>query len=179
MEGKKLVILAAGIIVVTLVVLAGAFFVLSNNEPPAATPTPAPETTPAPTAGTSAANPTAKPAESASPTPQPGGPIIMQTNFNGTMNTCFVSIFLNTDTSPIDVTSLKMDVEADGRTYHNVWTIQPSDWAGSNGNSLLEPKEALTTQINTKTLGIAQGRPITIRILQDSAVLKETTVSPT
>jgi hypothetical protein len=178
MDGKKLIILAVGIIIVALVVLAAAFVVLSNNESPSATPTPAPEVTPAPTATASAATqgPTAKPAGSS--TPAPGGPIIIQTNFNRTMNMCFVSMFLNTGASPVDTGSLKMDIVSGGQTYRNVWTLKTSDWASSDGDALLEPNEVLATQIDTKALGIPQGQPVTIRLVQDSAILQETTASP-
>lgn len=184
MEGKKLIILAGGILVVALVVLAAAFVVL-NNGSPAASPTPAPEATPASATGGPTAtqgsmtNPTLKPNPTDTPTAAPGGPIIVQTNYNRTMGICFVSIFPNTGASPIDTGTLKMDIVCDGQTYRNVWTPKVSDWANSDKDTLLEPNEVLTTQIDTKAAGIPQGRPITIKILQDSAVLQETTVTPT
>jgi hypothetical protein len=182
MDNKQLMIIAAGIIVLAIVVLAAAFVVLNDNGGPAATPTPVPAATPEPAAGASTASPApaAAPAQTVTVTPGPGGPIIVQAQVqaNGT-GICFVSIYLNTGASPVDVSHLKMNIDCDGRVYSDVWTLKASDWAGSNGNTLLEPKEALAIQIDTKALGIPQGRPFTIKVLQDIAVLQETTVTPT
>lgn len=180
MEGKQLIILAGGIIIVAIVVLAAAFFVLNNNGSPSATPTPAPGVTPAPTSAAgnptaAAQGPTAKPDVPA--TPLPGGPIILQTVYNKSMP-LMVTMFLNSGTDPIDVNTLKMDLESNGQAYHNVWAPKAADWTSSNGNSLLERNEALTAVIDTKALGIPQGSPVTVKILKDGAVVKEEVVTP-
>ncbi|HEY3273398.1 MAG TPA: hypothetical protein VGJ92_06525 [Methanocella sp.] len=173
MDNKQLIIIAAGIVVLGLVAIGAAFVVLNDNGSSSATPTPAPAATNAPATGA----PTAIPTQPFVPTPGPTGPIIIQANVqvNGT-GICFVSMYLNKDASPIDVTHLKMNIECNGNTYSDV--MKTIDWDNSNGNSLLEQKEAITTQIDTKALGIPQGRTFTIKVLQDGAVIKETSVTP-
>jgi hypothetical protein len=179
MDNKQLMIIAAGIVVLALVAIGAAFVVLNDNGGSSATPTPAPEATDMPTTGTPTTTPaqSGNPTQSFVPTPGPTGPIIVQANVqvNGT-GICFVSMYLNKDESPIDVTHLKMNIESNGNTYSDV--MKTIDWSNSNGNSLLEQKEAITTQIDTKALGIPQGRTFTIKVLQDGAVLKETSVTP-
>ncbi len=179
MEGRNLIILAVGVLVVVVIALVAAFVVL-NNGSPEATPTPAPEATPAAAAGTptTGAGPTAKPVTGTA-TPAPGGPVLMETNYNRTMNICFVSLYLNTGASPVDTSNLRIDVVSGGQTYRSVWAPKAADWAGSNGNALLEKKEALTTQIDTKALGIPQGQAITIQVMQGDNLLVDKTVSPT
>jgi hypothetical protein len=180
MDNKQLMIIAAGIVVLALVVLGAAFVVLNNNGGSSATPTPEPAATSAPATGVPTASPApaGNPTHPAGATPGPTGPIIVQANVqvNGT-GICFVSMYLNKDATPIDVTHLKMNIECDGKTYSDV--MKTTDWGNSNGNSLLEFNEVITTQIDTKALGIPQGRTFTIKVLQDSAVLKETSVTPT
>jgi hypothetical protein len=180
MDNKQLMIIAAGIVVLALVAIGAAFVVLNDNGGSSATPTPGPGATSAPETGT----PTATPAQSGNPTqsfvstPGPTGPIIVQANVqvNGT-GICFVSMYLNKDATPIDVSHLKMNIECNGNTYSDV--MKSTDWGNSNGNSLLEPDEVITTQKDTKAVGIPQGRTFTIKVLQDGAVLKETSVTPT
>ena len=179
MDNKQLMIIAAGIVVLALVSIGAAFIVLNDNGDSSATPTPGPGATSAPTTGASTASPApaGNPTQSGAATPGPTGPIIIQANVqvNGT-GICFVSLFLNKDATPIDVSHLKMNIECDGKTYSDV--MKSMDWGNSNGNSLLEFNEVITTQIDTKALGIPQGRTFTIKVLQDSAVLKETSVTP-
>lgn len=181
MEEKKLAIIAGGIIIAILVALAAAFVVLNNSGSPQATPTPSPAATQKPGAGTSTATPgtTAEPTGVASPTQAPEGPIIVLTNYNRTMSACIVSIFLNAGASPIDTGSMKIDVVSAGQTYRGVWTPKPADWAGSDGDAMLDQNEAIAAQIDTKALGIPQGQPITIKIMLDGAVLHEVTATPT
>jgi hypothetical protein len=180
MDNKQLMIIAAGVVVLGLVVIGAAFVVLSDNGGSSATPTPAPTATPVPATGMSTASPApaGNPTQTAVGTPGPSGPIIIQANVqvNGT-GICFVSMYLNKDAQPIDVSHLKMNIECDGKTYSDV--MKTMDWDGSNGNSLLESKEVITTQIDTKELGIPQGRTFTIKVLQDGAVIQDKTVTPT
>jgi hypothetical protein len=181
MDNKQLMIIALGIIVLAVVVLAAAFFVLNDNGRTSATPTPAPTATPEPAAGATTASPapTARPTQTVSATPGPSSPIIVQAQANKTSGICFISIYLNSVAWPVDVSRLKMVIECDGKTYADVWTLKPSDWDNSNGNSMLEPKEAIATQIDTKALGIPQGKEFTINVLQDSTVLQGISVTPT
>jgi hypothetical protein len=174
-------IIAAGVVVLALVALGAAFVVLNDNSGASATPIPAPTATAVPATGVSTATPTpaGNPTQPVAATPGPTGPIIIQAQANRTGGMCFVSLYLNKDASPIDASHLKMNIECDGRTYSDVWTLKESDWASSNGNSLLESKEAIATQLDTKALGIPQGRAFTLKVLQDGAVLKETSVTPT
>jgi hypothetical protein len=182
MDNKKLLIIAASIVVITLVVLVAAFVVLyGDNGSQSATPTPAPETTTGPStvASTATPTPTAKPASTDTPTPAPGGPIIIQAQANRTSGMCFISFFLNTGAAPIDTGKLKINIECEGKTYANVWTLKPAEWDNSDGDILLDPNEAIATQVNTNALGIPQGKVMTIKVLQDSVVLQEKSVTPT
>jgi hypothetical protein len=181
MDNKQLMIIAAGIIVLAVVVLAAAFIVLNDNGSASATPTPVPTAAQRPATGATAASPapTAGPAQTVSATPGQGSPIIVRAQANKTGGICFISIYLNSVAWPVDVSRLKMIIECDGKTYADVWTLKPSDWANSNGNSMLEPKEAIATQIDTKALGIPQGKTFTINVLQDSTVLQGISVTPT
>jgi hypothetical protein len=180
MDNKQLMIIAAGIVVLALVVIGAAFIVMNDNGGSSATPTPGPGATPAQTTGGSTASPAPAGNSTQTPgaTPGPTGPIIIQANVqvNGT-GICFVSMYLNKDTTPIDVSHLKVNIESDGRTYSDV--MKSMEWDNSNGNSLLESKEAITTQIDTKALGVPQGRTFTIKVLQDGAVIQEKAVTPT
>lgn len=72
-----------------------------------------------------------------------------------------------------------MSIECDGQTYRNVWSPSPFDWAGSDGDTRLEFGEVLSPIVETSRFGIPQERPITIKILQDTTELQQTTVSPT
>ena len=173
MDNKQLLIIAAGIVVLAIVVLAAAFFVMQDSGSSSATPTPAATATPVPATGTPAA--TAAPTA----TPRPGGPIIIQAQANRTSGMCLVSVFLNTGASPIDTGHLRMNIEADGKTYTDVWTVKPGDWTGSDGDILLDPGEAITSQINLNALGVPQGKAFTIKVLQDGTELQEATVTPT
>lgn len=175
MDNKQLTIIAAGIVVLAIVVLGAAFVVLNDNGSSSATPTPEPATG----ATTDTPGATAKPAPTATPTPGPSGPIIIQAQANRTGGMCFVSVFLNIGASPIDTGRLKMNIECEGKTYADVWTLKPGDWAGSDGDILLDPNETISTQIDLNALGIPQGKVFTIKVLQDSAVLQETSVTPT
>jgi len=180
MDNKQLMIIAAGIVVLALVAIGAAFIVLNDNGGTSATPTPGPGATAAPSTSGSTATPgaTGNPTQTPGATPGPTGPIIIQANVqvNGT-GICFVSMYLNKDTTPIDISHLKMNIESDGRTYSDV--MKSTDWGNSNGNSLLESDEVVTTQIDTKTLGVPQGRTFTIKVLQDGAVIQEKAVTPT
>jgi hypothetical protein len=181
MDNKQLMIIAAGVVVLALVALGAAFIVLNDNGGSSATPTPAPTATPAPATGGSTVSPapTVQPASTAASTTEPGSPIILQAQANRTGGMCFVSIYLNNGAFPIDMNRLKIIIESEGRIYPDVWTLKASDWDSSNGNSLLEPKEAIATQIDTKAAGIPQGKAFTIQVLQDSTVLQEMSVTPT
>ena len=170
-DNKQLVIIAAGVVLLAIVALVAAFFVLGDNGNQVASPTPG--ATAAPATGT----PTATLAPTA--TPRPGGPIIIQAQANRTSAVCLVSVFLNTGASPIDTGHLKMNIACDGKTYADVWTVKPGDWTGSDGDILLDPGEAITSLINLNALGVPQGKPFTIQVLQDGTVLQETTVTPT
>jgi hypothetical protein len=168
-------IIAAGIVVLAIVVLAAAFFVLNDNGGSSATPTPAPTVTPGPTAtGT-----TVTPGAAVSQAPRPGGPLIISAQVDKTGTMAFVSITLNAATAPIDTSHMKMSLVCDGQTYSNFWTLNPGDWDRANGDAMLDPNEIITTQLPLKALGVPLGRPFTIRILQDTTVLQEKTVTPT
>jgi len=181
MDNKQLLIIAAGIVILAAVVLGAAFVVLNDNGSPSATPTPAPTVTPVPSAGGATATPGAgaAPVQTVSATPGPGAPIIVQAQANRTGGICFFSIYLNNGASPVDASRLKMVIECEGKTYADVWTLKTSDWDNSNGNTMLEPKEVIASQININTLGLPQGKTFIIRLLQDGTVLGETTVTPT
>jgi hypothetical protein len=181
MDLKKSLTIAIGVIVVAIVVvaIAAVAFNLINGDL-SGEPTPGPSATPGPS--DSSVTPSPGAAAGATPTTNPGttvaGRIYVGAVLNRTSGMCLVTIMLNKDATPIDVSKLSMNIECDGQTYRNVWTPKAYDWAGSNGNTMLEFGEALSPQIDTAGLGIPQNRPITIKILQDGAELQHTTVSP-
>lgn len=173
MDVKKSVIIAIGVVVVAAIVLAiavVAFDLINGNLP--GEPTPGPTVTPAPSG-----SPTPTPA--ASPGAGATAPIYAGGILNRTSGMCLVTIMLNKDASPVDTGRLGMDVECDGQTYRNVWAPKAFDWAGSDGDALLEFGEALSPLIDTAAQGIPQDRPITIIILLDTAELQRVTVTPT
>ncbi|OPY29869.1 MAG: hypothetical protein A4E28_00651 [Methanocella sp. PtaU1.Bin125] len=181
MDVKKSVVIAIGIIVVAAIVLAiaaVAFDLISGNL--AGEPTPGPTVTPAPSgSATPSPGPTTGATPGASPGAATGERVYAGAILNRTSGMCLVTIMLNRDATPVDTSRLGMDVECNGQTYRNVWSPEAFDWAGSDGDALLEFGEALSPQIDTAGQGIPQDQPITIIILLDRAELQRVTVTPT
>jgi hypothetical protein len=178
MDVKKSIIIVIGILVVAAVVLAVAAvaYDLINGNMPDST-EPGPTATSAPTVSGA----TQSPGATATNTPSTAvsGPLYITATANQSSGMCLISILLNKDTPAIDASKLSMNIECDGITYRNVWTLKPSDWGYTDGDSQLEFNEVISPQVDTAALGIPQGRTVTIKILLDNAELQRTTVTPT
>jgi hypothetical protein len=182
MDLKKSLTIVIGVIVVAIVVVAiaaVAFNLINGNL--SGEPALGPSVTPGPS--DSSVTPAPGATSGATPTTNPGAPLNSQIYVGGILNRtsgmCLVTIMLNKDATPVDVSRLSMNIDCDGQTYRNVWAPKASDWSGSNGNTMLEQGEALSPQLDTVALGIPQDKPITIKIIKDNSVLQQATVTPT
>ncbi len=176
MDLKKSLTIVIGVVVVAIVVLAiaaVAFSFINGNL--SGEPTPGPEASPTQPGASPGA--TAKATPTAIPGTPTSSPIYLSAVLNQTSGMCLVTIMLNKDATPVDVTKLTMNMVCNGQTYSNVWTPNANDWAGSNGNTLLEFGEVLAPQIDTASLGIPQGLPVVVKILQGSTELQQATAT--
>jgi hypothetical protein len=166
--------------VILLVIIVGALTLL--NKAPAATPspTPAPEATATPV-------PTATPAPTATPVPTPasgnvpsiGDHFYITGNLEGNSGVCQIKFTLAPGAVSVNASNLTMSIVCDGRTYDNAWTIRPMDWTPPQAGTILGPDNAIVAVIDTKNLGIPQGRPLTMKVYRNGDFYQEISVAPT
>lgn len=179
---KKIVIAALGIVLLALIVVIAATAALQAvGGNTVATPTPVPAATPEPTPEATP-EPTATPAPTPEPTPGPvissDGPFNMHASLTASDGKCLVTLKLLTSSASVDVNTLKMNMEAEGRTFADVWTPRPMDWCNADNDTVLEQEEIIATVIDTSAKGIPQGVPLTISMVRDGEVLQAVTVLP-
>ena len=182
MDRKKMKNIAIGTTLGVIVVLVIAVVVLTVMNKPAATatPTPAPSATPTPV-------PTATPTPTSTPEPAPasgqvysqGDHFLMSALLNGNTGQCRVRLTLAPGAVNQTVSNLTMSVVCDGRTYDNVWTLKPMDWDTQTNDTVLGLNNGIVADIDTKKLGIPQGRPITIKVLRNADFYQEISLAPT
>ena len=182
MDRKKLKNIAIGTVLGVVVLLVIAFAALTLlNHGAGATPTP----TPAPSATPTMA-PTPTPAPAATPTPIPSGRVYSDADqlrlsayINGNSGILQVGITVAPGAANVNVSNLSISLVCEGKNYPNVWTIRPMDWDNWHGNYVLTSSDNVAPTIDTKKLGIPQGKPLTIKVTRNSDPYGEVSVAPT
>jgi hypothetical protein len=183
MDRKKLKNIAIGTVLgtVVLLVIAVAALALLNNGPaatPTPTPTPIPTATPVPTV-------TPTPAPTPTPVPQSGrvynqdGQFRLSALLKGDTGYLIVGITVGPGMANVNVSNLSISVVCEDRTFDNVWTIKPMDWDNYHGNTTLTKDDNVAPTIDTKALGIPQGKPLTVKVLRNGDFYQQISVSPT
>lgn len=185
-DRKKLVLIGVSIaigILILIILASVAFSVLGKNAP---SPTPVPTVTPEPTV-----EPTVTPAPTPTPSPAPqsgqvfsnDGPFLMSAFLKGSTGEARIMFKLSPGAAVQEVSKLSISILCEGKTYDNVWTLKPMDWArpaGSTDNdTVLEYEESIVADIDTAKLGIPQGKPLTIMVTRNSDLMQQVAVAPT
>jgi hypothetical protein len=181
MDRKKIKNIAIGTVlgtIVLLVVIVAALTLLNNGT---ATPTPAPTATPGPTA-----TPTVTPVPTATPTPAPesgrvynrDGQFVLSALLKGDGH-LIVGITVAPGAANVNVSNLSISIVCDDRTFDKVWTLKPMDWDNYHGNTTLTREDNIAPTIDTKALGIPQGKPMTIKVLRNGDFYQQISVAPT
>ena len=183
MDRKKIKNIAIGTVLGTVVLLVIVVAALALvNKAPAATPTPAPTVAPGPTA-----TPAPTPVPTATPTPVPAsgrvynmdGPFKLSALFKGDSGQLIVGITVAPGAANVNVSNLSISIVCDGHTYENVWTVLPKDWDNYHGNTTLTSGDNIAPIIDTKSLGIPQGKPLTVKITRNMDFYQQISVAPT
>jgi|AGTN01.2.fsa_nt_gi hypothetical protein len=166
--------------VVVLLILVVAALTLLNNGEAAPTPTPTPTPVPSPT-------PTPTPTPTVTPTPIPDewaysdeGQLRLSARLNGNTGQLSVGITIAPGGAKVNVSNLKISIECEGQTYQDVWSLKPMDWSPPNtDNTTLSSDYNIAPRIDTKKLGIPQGKPLTIKVTRNTDPYGQVSVAPT
>lgn len=180
-DRKKLVLIGISIglgILILIIIASVAFSALGKNGSATPVPSVTPEPTPEPTA-------TPVPTPSPSPVPTSGqvysndGPFFMRVLLNGDSGQLVVGLSLSPGAPNVVVSGINISIECDGQTYSNVWGLKPMDWNSANNNTVLEQDEKIATILDTKALGIPQGKPLTVKVTINGDLIQQVAVAPT
>jgi hypothetical protein len=183
MDRKKIKNIAIGTVLGTVVLLVIVVAALTlMNKAPAATPTPVPTATPIPTA-----TPTPTPIPTATPTPAPDtGRVYSNTDqftlsalLKGDTGMLIVGITVAPGAAPVNVSNLSINIACDGQTFNNVWTIKTKDWDYFDGTTTLRTGVNVAPIIDTKALGIPQGKPMIVKVTRNGDYYGQISLAPT